>query len=49
VASENDPGVPNWLRTAGHRDGFVLFRWLMAQGAPTPICEVLPVDRIALS
>ena len=49
VVSENDPGVPNWLCTAGHRDGFVLFRWLMAQGAPTPICEVLPVDRIALS
>jgi Protein of unknown function (DUF1214) len=49
VISQADPGVPNWLWTAGHRDGFVLFRWLMAQAAPTPVCEVLPLDRIARS
>ena len=47
VISESDPGVPNWLWTAGHRDGFVLFRWLMAEAAATPACEVLPLDRIA--
>ena len=49
VISESDPGVPNWLCTAGHRDGFVLFRWLIAEAAATPACEVLPLDRIARS
>lgn len=27
VVAENDPGVPNWLDTAGHRGGFLALRW----------------------
>ena len=27
VVSSNDPGVPNWLDTAGHRRGMLLLRW----------------------
>ncbi len=46
VISERDPDAPNWLWTAGHRNGFVLFRWLVAESAPTPTCEVLPFDQV---
>jgi hypothetical protein len=27
VIAETDPGVPNWLDTAGHRGGFLTLRW----------------------
>ena len=27
VVAETDPGVPNWLDTAGHRGGFLTLRW----------------------
>lgn len=46
VISGRDPGVPNWLPTAGHPTGFALFRWIMADAAPTPACEVVPLDRV---
>jgi hypothetical protein len=28
IVSPEDPGMANWLDTAGSRDGYVLFRWL---------------------
>ena len=31
IAAE-DPGIPNWIRTAGHGEGHVAFRALMADG-----------------
>lgn len=34
VLSESDPGVPNWLRTAGHTAGYLLARSLLLEGAP---------------
>lgn len=46
VISERDPGVPNWLWTAGHRTGFALFRWIVADAAPTPSCEVVALDEL---
>ena len=33
VVSASDPGVPNWLDTAGNSSGFVFLRW---QGLPGP-------------
>jgi hypothetical protein len=47
VISERDPGVPNWLWTAGHRTGFALFRWILADAAPTPDCEVVSLREVA--
>ena len=33
----SDPGTDNWLDTAGHHEGFVYFRWQLADGVPPPI------------
>jgi len=34
VISPSDPGVPNWLSTAGHGRGRIWFRWFMAESLP---------------
>jgi hypothetical protein len=34
VLAHRDPGVPNWLDTAGHREGIVFCRWLQAEALP---------------
>jgi hypothetical protein len=41
VIAAHDPGVPNWLSTAGHRKGIVFFRWFLARETPeTPTARV---------
>jgi hypothetical protein len=35
VVAHEDPGVPNWLSTAGHRRGLLWFRWFLASAAPS--------------
>jgi hypothetical protein len=35
VVAHRDPGVPNWLDTTGHREGFLTPRWAYSQ-QPTP-------------
>jgi hypothetical protein len=34
VVAHEDPGVPNWLSTAGHREGRLWFRWFLAESLP---------------
>ena len=36
VVAGSDPGVPNWLDTAGYREGFVRFRSLLPEGRREP-------------
>lgn len=36
VVAHRDPGVANWLDTAGNHHGAMIFRWLRAAGAPVP-------------
>jgi len=43
VVSHADPGVANWLDTAGHGQGPMIFRWLRADGAPVPTTAVVPL------
>jgi len=49
VISERDPGVPNWLETAGHRQGTLCFRWIGARRGEEvhPVTRVLPVAALA--
>jgi hypothetical protein len=48
VVAHRDPGVPNWLDTAGHREGLVFCRWLEAETPPeAPTSRVVPVDALA--
>jgi hypothetical protein len=41
VVAHSDPGVANWLDTAGHRQGPAIFRWVRADGAPVPQTRVV--------
>ena len=34
VIAARDPGVPNWVSTAGHRAGLIWFRWFLAEDLP---------------
>jgi hypothetical protein len=47
VVAHDDPGVPNWLSTAGHERGVIFFRWFLASGTPaTPTARVVPVAEL---
>ncbi len=36
VVAHHDPGLPNWLTTHGHSEGFLLLRWVHAAETPVP-------------
>jgi hypothetical protein len=44
---ERDPGVANWLDTAGHSNGAMILRCVRTTTAPTPNARVVAVDDIA--
>jgi len=37
VVSARDPGVSNWVSTAGHRRGLVWLRWFLPEETPQPL------------
>jgi hypothetical protein len=41
VIARKNPGVPNWLDTAGHSRGFIYFRWLKAAEVPGAISSTV--------
>ncbi len=47
VVSPTDPGVANWIDTAPRREGYMIVRWVLADGPPHPTCELLPVTEVA--
>src|SRR5262249_13951846 len=47
VLAHRDPGVPNWISTAGRREGLVFCRWLQADELPPqPTSEVMTLDSL---
>jgi hypothetical protein len=46
VVSARDPGVPNWLDTAGHAEGAMLIRWLECDTGPRPTATKLPLAEV---
>jgi hypothetical protein len=34
VVAHRDPGVPNWIDTSGHREGFLTPRWAYTETPP---------------
>ncbi len=46
VISERDPGLPNWLGTAGHRVGTLCFRWVGAREQVHPVTRVVRVSEL---
>ncbi len=41
VVAHEDPGVPNWLSTCGHRQGTMCWRWIRALRQPQPATRVV--------
>ncbi|HXW33876.1 MAG TPA: DUF1214 domain-containing protein [Acidimicrobiales bacterium] len=46
VIAPSDPGVPNWIDTGGRREGYMIVRWVLADGPPHPTCELVPLDSL---
>lgn len=46
IVSIRDPGVPNWLDTAGRREGSMIYRWNQADGAPIPRGRVVKLAEV---
>ena len=42
VVSHDDPGLPNWLDPSGHGEGYVTYRWMLAESHPVPHCVQVP-------
>ena len=50
VIADDDPGVPNWLDTGGHRTGTIFWRYLLPDEDPTVAqCEVVPISSLRAS
>ena len=44
VVAAKDPGMPNWLSTAGHPHGLLWFRWFLAESMPDrPTTRVIKI------
>ena len=46
VLSSRDPGVANWLDTAGHSNGAMLLLCVRTDTAPVPSTRVVTVDDV---
>jgi hypothetical protein len=46
VLCDRDPGVANWLDTAGYSNGAIILRCVRTKTAPTPTTRVVPFDQI---
>ena len=47
VVAHEDPGLPNWIDTAGHMSGTMCFRWVRAESHPEPGTRVLKLDELS--
>ena len=46
VVAHRDPGLPNWLETAGHTSGTMCFRWIKAIEHPEPGTRVVNMSEL---
>ncbi|MEE2855018.1 MAG: DUF1214 domain-containing protein [Actinomycetota bacterium] len=46
VLCDRDPGIANWLDTAGHSNGPIILRCVRTETAPTPTTRVVPFDDV---
>jgi Protein of unknown function (DUF1214) len=46
VIAHNDPGMPNWVETAGHTAGTMGLRWIKAADHPQPRTRVVKLSEI---
>lgn len=48
VVAHEDPELPNWIETAGHRSGTMCFRWVRAVAHPEPVTRVVKLGDLAM-
>ena len=46
IIAHRDPGLPNWLTTAGHHRGTIFFRWIGASSYIDPITTLTTIDQL---
>ena len=46
VVAHRDPGVPNWLDTAGYPEGMIQYRWIWTQDNPKPAVRRVRFDEV---
>ncbi len=46
VVAHRDPGLPNWIETAGHTRGTMCFRWIRATEHPQPRTRVVKLSEL---
>ena len=46
VVAARDPGYGNWIETAGHTHGTMLWRWTNAEQHPTPSCRIVKLKSL---
>ncbi|MBW2525634.1 MAG: DUF1214 domain-containing protein [Deltaproteobacteria bacterium] len=46
VVAHDDPGLPNWIQTAGHGQGTMCWRWVRADAHPQPRTRVVELSDI---
>jgi hypothetical protein len=49
VLSAKDPGVPNWLDTAGYPSGVIQGRWMECSTQPVPVVRKVPLAQVRAS
>ncbi len=47
VIAQRDPGMANWLDTAGHGEGPIILRCVRTDSAPVPTTRVVPITEVA--
>ncbi|MBW2273713.1 MAG: DUF1214 domain-containing protein [Deltaproteobacteria bacterium] len=47
IVSHTDPGLPNWIETAGHNDGTMCWRWIGASEHPPVSARVMKRSELA--
>jgi hypothetical protein len=46
VVAHEDPGVDNWIDTAGHHHGVMALRWVRTDAHPKPAVRVVPIAEV---
>jgi hypothetical protein len=46
VVAHRDPGVPNWLDTAGCSEGLIQYRFIWSETNPQPVARTVPLAAI---
>ncbi len=46
VIARSDPGVPNWLDTAGHREGVIVYRYHKPESNPLPTTRLVKLSEL---